>query len=363
VNNQTCTGEIMYRVAAACLVAAIAIAVAMHNPSIDAQQEAPSGDQLQAKAVKARDALLKGTPAELYDALAPWVRGRVDLLHERGMLDLEKRAARGKEQGKTEDEVAAEVLKQMHMRDPGDVLKLRTMADLKALKPAHMLAMVTEKLAFQADKDVAERRGARWHLVDRSVLQAEERRQFRNSMKVYKTYGTVMFASVHGDRIEITAQADSGTWEVIDFSAKVGDWELNLNVPDPSEAQLGFGPSSAHRAEAEQMLGSLRNQTRVAFAKMGESPTTLTAEMNAREMGTGVHADELVGQYFTVRDVVLSQGNLSNSTAALIADPNPGYESDGYVMITYQWGGGEPEFQWFTTPEELEAAIETFKAD
>src|SRR5690606_24620094 len=62
------------------LVALMLLALTAHSP---AQAQNPGGDALQKTAAGLRDALLNGTPDELFNKLAPWMRGRVELFDER----------------------------------------------------------------------------------------------------------------------------------------------------------------------------------------------------------------------------------------------------------------------------------------
>lgn len=94
----------------------------------------------------------------------------------------------------------------------------------------------------------------------------------------------------------------------------------------------------ARRAEGEQMLGSMKGQVRVAYAKLGAaSMTTLTGAIGTG--GCGVSATELTGKYFSVDNVVTPVGTtgftLSTNTT-----------SDGECTLTTNWGGGDGTFSW-----------------
>ncbi len=90
----------------------------------------------------------------------------------------------------------------------------------------------------------------------------------------------------------------------------------------------------ARRAEGEQMLGSLKGQARVGFAKTGSEPATLTA--------AGVAASERNGKYFTVADAitVVAAGVSASIQAA------PKTASDGTGTCTFNWSGGDGTFVW-----------------
>jgi len=90
----------------------------------------------------------------------------------------------------------------------------------------------------------------------------------------------------------------------------------------------------ARRAEGEQMMGSLKGQARVSFAKTGTAPATLTV--------AGVNAAERQGKYFNVSDTVTVV--TANVSARLQADPAT--TSDGTGTCTFNWSGGDGSFSW-----------------
>lgn len=90
----------------------------------------------------------------------------------------------------------------------------------------------------------------------------------------------------------------------------------------------------ARRAEGEQMMGSLKGQARVGFAKTGAAPATLTA--------AGVAATERAGKYFDVNDAItVVTANVSASISAV-----PKTASDGTGTCTFNWSGGDGTFAW-----------------
>ena len=99
----------------------------------------------------------------------------------------------------------------------------------------------------------------------------------------------------------------------------------------------------ARRAEGEQILGSMKGQVRVAYAKLGAHTgiTTLTGAIGTG--GCGVQAAERTGKYFVVADSV---SNKSNTSASLTANAQAGNSSDGGCVLTFQWGGGDGAFVW-----------------
>lgn len=96
------------------------------------------------------------------------------------------------------------------------------------------------------------------------------------------------------------------------------------------------------RAEAEQMLGSIKGQVRVAVGKQGHARDlrTLTGPVGAG--GCGVSTAELQGRFFRVRDQVI----VTETGAILYADPMPGHEDRGTCTVTFNWSGGDGVFTW-----------------
>ena len=97
----------------------------------------------------------------------------------------------------------------------------------------------------------------------------------------------------------------------------------------------------ARRSEGEQQLGSMKNQARVAFAKTGKVPATLTGSIDAT--GSGVAAAELIGKYFQVTDAIAGTAAACKMTAT----PAPtGTATDGTCTLTFAMAGGDGSFVW-----------------
>ena len=92
----------------------------------------------------------------------------------------------------------------------------------------------------------------------------------------------------------------------------------------------------ARRAEGEQMMGSMRGQARVAFAKLGAAPATLNPASN-------VKAEELAGKYFNITNTIASAGSGATATGTITAVSKG---SDGTGAITFTWSGGDGTFSW-----------------
>lgn len=93
----------------------------------------------------------------------------------------------------------------------------------------------------------------------------------------------------------------------------------------------------ARRSEGEQLLGSLKNHVKVAYAKLGEVPPKLTGPMG--HGGCGVQPSQLDGKYYRARDLV--EGD--KRRASLYCDPVSGTGSDGVGKLTFAAEGAFTE--------------------
>lgn len=98
----------------------------------------------------------------------------------------------------------------------------------------------------------------------------------------------------------------------------------------------------AVKAEAEQVLGSVKNHVRVVYAKQGHAGSIRTLTGPREAGGCDVSPAELEAKYFRVRDEVVH----TETAAMLFAEPMPGYEHKGTCTYTFAWEGGQGEFVW-----------------
>jgi hypothetical protein len=100
------------------------------------------------------------------------------------------------------------------------------------------------------------------------------------------------------------------------------------------------GHRDARQSEGEQMLGSLKGQARVAYAKTnGQVPRTLTGEVG--KGGSGVLVAEMDGKYYQVLDIV---GRHGRERAMLFALPRQRGNFDPMITMRFSCAGGEGEF-------------------
>lgn len=94
----------------------------------------------------------------------------------------------------------------------------------------------------------------------------------------------------------------------------------------------------ARRSEAEGQMGSMKGQARVAFAKKGVAPATLTGSIDGT--GSGVNSTELAGKYYNITDAI------GNSSGNGVITATPVTTSDGTGTHNFAWAGGSGTFSW-----------------
>lgn len=133
----------------------------------------------------------------------------------------------------------------------------------------------------------------------------------------------------------------------------------------PLAQDVRFGPAEAEpaprvskserRSEGEQILGSMKGQARVSYAKHGEAPDTLTGKGPA---GAGVTKEELEGSFCRVHDKVY---RINNEKAALIAEDFAG--KDGFCLMRFGWADGRGSTTWYDSLDSLIEANEDVKVE
>ncbi|MCC7510828.1 MAG: hypothetical protein IT464_15805 [Planctomycetes bacterium] len=339
---------------AALVILAVCAVSLLLVPQHNAQPREVEGGQLQAKSETALKAMLSGTDVELYNAFAPWIRGSADWMQEVWVDSLKDEAKRAAKDEASKARHEAKQVKWVHKHDPADRYKIRTLDDMLALKPHQLLAIGCGQLRLQGNDKVKERREAKWHFVNRTVYQAVEPAG-KNRTRA-RTFGEVSFANRFEDVLVVQCVAETGNdWYVVDIAGKVGEEAVKCEVMSPAGDAQAASARDAKRAEGEQMLGSFKNQARVAYAKMGSAPSSLTGKVE--NGGCNMNARELVGQYCRGRDEVWSTAK----QGAIACEGTEGNEGIGYCLLIFTWAGGDGTFTWYDTQEELEADIKKFE--
>ncbi len=116
---------------------------------------------------------------------------------------------------------------------------------------------------------------------------------------------------------------------------------LSILVPATFFGAPPAGYRNARQAEGEQMLGSIKGQARVSFAKSGQPPRTLTGGI--AQGGSGVEFAVLAGKHYRVLDVVGWHGP---KHAVLFAIPVSRTGPDPIITVHFAWQGGDGKFTY-----------------
>lgn len=348
----------MRKLAAGVIVAAMALMIAA-TPSTDQAQQAvatPTGEALQAKAEKIRDAFLKGKPDDIPVLFAPWMQGRFALLHAEMPTEQAKMTAADKASfAKAWKNRASEDGGMRSDPDPSDMLKIVEVDDFLKLSGAQVLAMHLGYYRVHGGAVTQDRLDAKWFLVDRSIgFEQYEEKFGKESRWLSRTRGRVTFmAAGSRDGFIVTCVAEGAEWQVVDFEYRLGPEgnSVSKGMQKQRWDKLGRGGlfSAARRSEGEQIMASLKGQARVSFAKTGNAPATLTV--------AGVAAIERKGMYFNIRDKVVSD----RQSFKLMCEPVAPDSEDGFCVGAFKWAGGDGTFTWYDTLEDLYAAHPEFK--
>lgn len=355
----------MRKLAACVIVATIALMIAS-LPSTDQAQQAvaiPSGEALQAKAEKVRDSLLKGTPEEFMGLLAPWIQGRIKLRHAEMRPEFMKREAEHRAEF---EENWLKTGTSPKGPDPSDMLKIKTIDDFLNLTPAKLNALFFGYYRIRGGAVTEEKLASEWFLVDRAIgfEQVQEKSKSTGGGSwISRTRGRVTFMNaVHRDGFAVTCVAEGDNWHVVDVEYRLGSEESVLDKYFGDSEWRRFGPVSsstrdARRSEGEQILGSMKGQVRVAYAKLGGHAGINKLTGAIGKGGCGVVASELAGKYFKMRDKVAS----TDASAKLMCEPTLDDSKDGFCVFEFKWGGGDGTYIWYDTLDDLHAAHPEFK--
>lgn len=318
----------------------------------------PSSEDMERKALGFLSALQTMAPDTLFEQLAQWRRNEVELYWHR----IQNRVRDGK---LTWPKIERTVTGKSGL-DPMGKLGLSSLEDYKSLTPPKMLGLYMGLYRLQADPAAAAALNDKWFAIDRSVGLMEPRDRQRNRNRpLIQQGGAVFFESILGSTMDVRCAADSRDWFIIDVECALNKVVLSLSsaVGDMSSAagKRGEPEPDSHfdgpAGEGEMHLGSMKSQARVAFAKMGTAPSQLTGAMNATAKGCNVNATELEGKYYKVRDKVES----NDTRGILIADPID--SADGWLLLVFNWAGGEGEIRHYESKGELETALTELKAN
>jgi len=295
------------------------------------------GDALAQKATQLREAVLHGTPNQLFTSLAPWVRGRGSLAHEVMKLELEQMNDDG-------------VIRDLAALDPEGKLGVRTRQDVIRLTPADLNALTAKVFVLRASEEAEPGIAARWHEVDRRVAQ-----EFDEGGEALVRRGTVLFMNVYRHRFEVRAVAHGPEWHIVGYAYEIGDVSV-----DSDDTLVGMwekvmrgrtdSVNRAMRAEAEALAGAMRNRLRLHYARTNRRPTKFVGDDVARQF-------ELEGVYFKVEETI---HELPGVKGAMVVVPKV-EAATGFLLAIFEYNTGATTLKWFETRAELDEHLSGLK--
>lgn len=312
---------------------------------------AASGDAMARKAVVVLGAFKTLSPEPIFEQLAPWKRTQAELYKAR----LHKRAAAKKLRWDRYEKT----VRGPGSLDPAGKLGLTSMEDYLALSPAKLLGLHMGLYLVAADAGLSLHMADQWFEVDRAVGLMNYGGSSRSKLadRLLVQGGGVMFENTEGGKFSVDFVLDGNEWCVTNFEAEFGPRSVRLKdalstLEDMTMVRNGTYVDISD-TEGEQMLGSMRGQVRVAYAKMGEAPKKLVGRIGTEEYGSGVAKTELEGKYYKIRDAVY--GKDGQWWGALVAEPVE--QGDNWILMFFNYAGGDAEFKHFETKAQLEAAL------
>jgi len=315
-------------------------------------QAAPDGEALFSRADGVRKALLTGTHDELYNSLAPWLRGRAELNLEKVQDMLAEHLAGLTPEKRAQDE--KEFLRDLEKADPEGKLGITSFADLQKLSAAKFLALELKTPMLQSSAELKPNRDARWHQVERTIYSATEEMEVNGEwLEVQRTRGYVRFANKLGNQCTVHAVAEANVWQIVDFELNLGD-DSRISLSDADfidEEGVEGNTRDARRAEGEQLLSSARDWSRVQYSKTGEAPKTISATQDLKSFE---------GTYFRVRDTIYKKPDAERG--GLVVEPIENIE-DGWGALYFDYASGKSDFKWYETEEALDEALKAFQTE
>lgn len=347
----------MKKLTLAMLAGVLMLGLSYQTPEI-AKAEEPSSDALKTTCEGLRNSLLNGTAAELFNKLAPWLRGRAELWDE-CLPDYSKEMFKDHPEemrADLEKSLRSSLVDEAKRGDPADTLKIKTFEDVLALDAATMYSLDIGQMRMQADESADVRRAAKWHEVNRATYKANRTVAGQLSDEpVEQLVGIISFANRFHDIVLVSCVAAADTWQVTGFWAILGDWHLDLNdsemMVDPTIKNIEANTEAAKKTEAEQLMGSGRDHSRVQYAKTGSAPKQFSDSMEDFE-------DMFTGVYFKLRDTIYKKPDMERG--AIVAEPVDD-EDLGYAALYFNYVDGESEVEWYDTKDELEEALKAFQ--
>lgn len=287
----------------------------------------PNDAALEATARAAQTSFLGGDYEGLFKLLAPWMQDRVRMMHDLTIAELVAEA---------DPNVDAEVKEQAAELDPGNKLAVDSLARLRALTMPEFFGLVSAVLTLSH-----ENKGGRWYFVD--LGQGLDQRS--SGRGDFLAWGVkAVFQQVDGSSFEIVMRPFGGEFRVIDLIVRGEEWDRfllsdALSISERSNA-VKFG-ASRKITEAELLLKSARDWSRVEYSKNGQNPGKIS------------NPEYFDGKYYEVLDEIYG---ISDNMAALVAKPKQG--SGKWLMILFDWASGKSHITHHASKADVVKEIE-----
>jgi hypothetical protein len=319
-------------------VLALCFLAAAYSP---VQSQMDGGDAFAAKASSLKIAMLNASDLDFMYGLAPWMRGRVNLVKAMMFFDM------WEPEGDEADAADKEMEEWIKQRDPDGELGVRTLEDFKNLTAGKYQLWSMGIYVLRADEDAMARAGMEWFEVERDVYQHLDERNERLTMR-----GQVVFRNVMLDRVSVDAVLQGTEWHITNIAFDIAGHKGDMGeiISHWHKLDSRGNVQEAMRAEAESLAGSVRNQARVAYARSGRPPARLSEIQ-------GFDEAHRTGTYYEIEDEIR---NLGDEKAALVGVPIH-ERATGYLLFTFSFRTGESEAQWFDTREELDRRIQELR--
>lgn len=343
----------MRKLIAPMIAAGLVLAFSL-QPSTSAQSTgipvAPSGADLEAKAKAFLGAMQAHSAEHVFNQLAPWRQSEAELYRAR--------IVKAVRTGGLKWERLEKPTKRL---DPSGKLNLQSLEDYAALSAAQMFGLVFGVYRAAADADAARLMADQWFVVDRMIGLGESggRGERESPRYVLETGGMVTLESVDGGKLTVFCASDGREWFIVDavFSG-VGKERMAVRQAMAAlsgDIARGRAPGTDARAgEGEQVLGSMKNRVKVAYAKTNGIPGALTGATG--NGGCGVQASELEARYYKCRDAVYSSG----TKYGLVCEPKD--ESDPWLLFAGDMTNPAVDtITHYDTKAEVDAAADAVK--
>jgi hypothetical protein len=321
-----------------CLLLALAAlkqdSVAQMAPANDAM----SGAGLAEAGEKTRQALMDGDYKTLYGMMDVAAVGQMALLQEKFIVALD-------ESGMS-DEDAKKFAEQLDQRGE---FAIQGVNGLRNLTEVEFFGLMSGILTSRTARPV-ENAALRWHLVGKGVGVQEPRNKKLRRMAIMNWVGGLVYSNRKDESVSLLFTLDGKDWKLTyyEVDAKGADFDFAklLEYADKWD-KVSFkwtGTSRARMAEGEQLLGSVRDATRVQYSKTGVAPKKISDFQKLASFE---------GEYYAIEDTVYK---VSDQEAAVFV--KPGDAADAWGLLVFEWASGNSSIEWFETEADRDGKVQ-----